>query len=339
MVSSTTTDPSEIYRYRDSIYAVDLMTAAIVEFNFYTELAKKELTGDELAQRFGISARPLDVLLTLSKALGLVEERNGIFTATTKAKEFLVDSSPFSLRPYYASLMDRPVAADFVNVLRTGKPANWSSSKKQMEWTKAMETDDFAQKFTAAMDCRGTYLGPALAKAVDLSGNRKLLDIAGGSGIYACGLVQEHAHLQTAVFEKPPVDLIAREMIESRGFAGKVDVIPGDMFKEPFPPGFDAHLLSNVVHDWDIPEVKMLLKKSAQSLESGGKLIIHDAHLNPSKDGPLAVAEYSCILMHSTEGRCYSVAEMQEWLSEAGFDEPVFIPTMVNRSALVAMKR
>lgn len=333
-----TADPSDIYKYRDSIYAVDLLTAAVVEFNFYTELAKNEGTATEIEVRFGIASRPLDVLLTLSKALGLVGESNGVFKATRKAREFLADGSLVSLRPYYASLMDRPVAGDFVNVLRTGRPANWSSSKKQMEWTKAMETEGFAEKFTAAMDCRGAYLAPVLAQRLDLSSNRQLLDIAGGSGIYACGIVDHHKHLLAAVFEKPPVDTIAREMIASRGFADRVDVVAGDMFKEAIPTGFDVHLLSNVVHDWDIPEVKLLLQKSFEALPPGGKLIIHDAHLNESKDGPIGVAEYSCILMHSTEGRCYSISEMQQYLTEIGFTGVIYVDTVVNRSALVTTK-
>ena len=48
-----------------------------------------------------------------------------------------------------------------------------------------MEGEDFATKFTAAMDCRGVYLGPAMAQKIDCTGHHRLLDIAGGSGIYA----------------------------------------------------------------------------------------------------------------------------------------------------------
>ena len=37
----------------------------------------------------------------------------------------------------------------------------------------------------------------------------------------------------------------------------------------------DIVLLSNVLHDWDFPEVRALLEKSARSLRSGDLLIIH----------------------------------------------------------------
>lgn len=31
----------------------------------------------------------------------------------------------------------------------------------------------------------------------------------------------------------------------------RIDVITGDMFAEPLPAGFDVHLYSHVLHDWD----------------------------------------------------------------------------------------
>ena len=36
---------------------------------------------------------------------------------------------------------------------------------------------------------------------------------------------------------------------------------------------------------------------------------MHDVHLNADKSGPLAAAMYSALLMHCTEGRCFSVSE------------------------------
>jgi SAM-dependent methyltransferase len=225
-----------------------------------------------------------------------------------------------------------------VTVLRTGKPANWASPKNEKEWAKAMETDAFAGQFTAAMDSRGVYLGPALAKRLDFSGYRHLLDIAGGSGIYACALVAHHPHLRATVLEKPPVDRITRQSLAARGFADRIDVRAGDMFAEPFPDGYDVHLLSNVLHDWDVDRVEELLRKSFAALPRGGMLIVHDAHINPAKTGPLPVAAYSALLMTITEGKCYSEKEMTDYLTRAGFSEITYSPTAADRSVISAKK-
>src|SRR5512140_2959226 len=109
------------------------------------------------------------------------------------------------------------------------------------------------------MDCRGAFLGPALARSLDLARHTHLLDIAGASGIYASAVVAAHPHLRATVFEKPPVDAVARRVIARRGETDRVTVVAGDMWSDPFPPDCDVHLLSHVLHDWDEPDVRRLL--------------------------------------------------------------------------------
>ncbi|WP_414660274.1 methyltransferase [Horticoccus sp. 23ND18S-11] len=332
------TDPLELYRYRDGLYAADLLTAAITEFDFFTWLAARPADLAAICAGLGLAARPTDVMLTLFTADGLIRQADGRFELTAMAREHLVSTSPFFLGPYYASLKERPVARDFVKILRTGKPANWGSYQHEKPWTDAMLTDEFATTFTAAMDCRGIYLGPALAKKLDARHATRLLDIAGGSGIYACAITAQHPHLTATVFERPPVDRIARTMIQKRGCAARVSVVAGDMFADPLPDGYDLHLYSNVLHDWDTEKVGPLLTASFRALKSGGTLLVHDAHIHATKDGPLPVARYSAMLMSVTEGKCYSIAEMSALLGDAGFKDVHYEPTVADRSVITARK-
>jgi SAM-dependent methyltransferase len=333
------TDPLEIYRYRDGLYAVDLLTAALTEFDFFTWLAAHPSDTATICRELGISERPTDVMLTLFAANDFVRCVAGVFEVTSLAREHLVSTSPWYLGPYYASLKERPVVRDFVKILRTGKPANWGSYQHQKEWSAAMLTDEFATTFTAAMDCRGFYLGAALARQLNPRECTRLLDIAGGSGIYACAITARHPQISATVFERPPVDAIARTMIQKRGFAEKVSVVAGDMFTQPLPADFDLHLYSNVLHDWDVEKVRALLASSFTALKPGGMLVVHDAHLNAGKTGPLPVAKYSALLMSVTEGKCYSTAEMETLLDEAGFCDCHYEPTVADRSFMSAQKR
>ncbi|MBI2928264.1 MAG: methyltransferase [Verrucomicrobia bacterium] len=331
-------DPTEIYRYRDGLHAVDLLAAALVEFDLFSRLAKRAADLPTICRELGLQERALDVALTLFVADGFLRREGEVIHVTELAREFLVRGSPWFVGPYYAALKDRPVAQDYVKVLRTGKPANWGSLRNEKEWVSAMEEESFARNFTAAMDCRGVYLGRVLAEKLDCRGCTHLLDVAGGSGIYACCLVARHSHLRATVLEKPPVDKVAARAIAERGCADRVSVVAGDMFTDAWPTTADAHLLSNVLHDWDVPVVKQLLRSSFAALPPGGLLVIHDAFLNADKSGPVAVARYSALLMHATEGRCYSVAEMEAWLREAGFGEVNYFPTAVDRGAMTARK-
>ena len=332
-------DPLRLYRYRDGLYAVDLLTAAIVYLDFFTWLGKNPSRREEICASLKIAERPADVMLTLFVANGFVTETDGLYRNTELAAEFLIAGSRLFMGPYYASLQERPVTKNFIEVLRHDKPAKWGGFQGEQDWHKAMETESFARSFTAAMDCRGRYLGQALARRLDCRAHHHLLDIAGGSGVYACEITAAHPHLSATVLEKPPVDQLARRLIKEQGCCSKVNVATGDMFGSDWPRDCDMHLFSNVLHDWDDSKVRWLLGASSQHLPAGGMIVIHDMHLNEEKTGPLPVAEYSCLLMHSTEGRCYSIRELTTWLTEAGFDRVQWEPTAADRSFISARKR
>lgn len=337
LLEEPVSDPLSLYRMRDGLYAVDLLTAAVVHLDFFTWLADHPSTPGTIRAHFGLEERPVDVMLTLFNAMDLTTMAGGVVHCTLRGREHLSSKSKWNLAPYYASLKDRPQTLDMLKVLRTGKPANWGSYDPQA-WAQAMERPDFAGPFTAAMDCRGVLLGRALAAALDLSDRKALLDVAGGSGIYSCCMVARHTHLRAAVLERPPVDRIARESIAKQGGEGKVDVIAGDMFKIEWPRGFDTILISNVLHDWETPVVEDLLHRAFRALPPGGLLIIHDAFINVEKTGPLPVAQYSALLMSLTEGKCYSIGEMRVLLNDTGFEWSAKASTAVDRGYITAVK-
>jgi SAM-dependent methyltransferase len=333
------TDPSALIRSRDELYADDMFIAALNGLDFFTWLDTTAATIDDIARHFDFHTRPVDVMTTLFVAKGLLQRQDDRLALTPVAREHLVRGSHWYLGPYFPKVSDRPIAQDLLDILRSGKPANFASRKDQADWHKAMETESFAEEFIAAMDVRGRLLAQALAKNLDLSGRTALLDVAGGSGVYACSFVAHAPALRAAVFEKAPVDKVAQRAIRSRGFDDRVSVLTGDMLEAPLPGGYDVHLMSNVLHDWDIPIVRQLLAASARALAPGGLLVIHDAFLNRDKTGTLPIAAYSVLLMHVTQGRCYSVAEMEGWLIEAGFANVREVPSFAGRSALVAERR
>ena len=149
--------------------------------------------------------------------------------------------------------------------------------------------------------------------------------------------LREGAHRE-ARLERAPVDAIARKEIEKHSLQEKIDVITADMFDVDWPD-CDVLLLSNVLHDWDFPEVRTLLEKSARALPTGGLVVIHEAFINNDKTGPLPVAEYSALLMNVTQGKCYTPAEYGEILAESGFEVGEYQDTIADRGFMTAVKR
>jgi predicted O-methyltransferase YrrM len=341
MTPAPLTDPTAIYRSRESLTAIDALTAAIVHLDLFTALADNPADLPTICRRFSIHPRPTDTLCTLLLANGLLRrDGNGVLHVTDTAREFLVSGSPFDARPYYASIADKPGVADFLTVLRTDRPANWPGEEGEADWHAAMRTEAFAESFTAAMDCRGRVLGPGLAAALagGQPGNppRRLLDIGGGSGVYAIAVASAFPETRATVLEASPVDGIARRTISAAGLDGRIDVVTADMFTDPWPADHDTHLFSNVLHDWNETDCRRLLAKSVAALPDGGRLLIHDMLLDDDKSGPLWAAEYAVLLTTVTQGRLYSASEIGGWLAELGMRIVARAPTALGRSVLVA---
>jgi predicted O-methyltransferase YrrM len=322
-------DPAAIYRYRDCLAAADCLCAAIVHLDLFTLLERQPNDVSGICRALAIQARPVEVMLTLCAANGLVaRDPQGVYRVTGLAREFLVAGAACDARPYYASMAGRPGVADWLKVLRTGRPANWPGVEGEADWHAAMRTEEFAESFTAAMDCRGRVLAAPLAAACGLADARRLLDVGGGSGVYAIAAVEAHPALRATVLEHPPVDRIARRAIATAGCGDRVSVVVADMFAVAWPVDHDVHLFSNVLHDWDEPDCRRLLERSAASLPAGGRIVVHDMFLDDAKDGPLWAAEYSVLLAGVTNGRLYAAGEIAAWGQALGFvaSKPVSLP-------------
>jgi hypothetical protein len=301
--------------------------------------ANPGLSVGEIADRLEIQERPADVMLTLCQAYGFVTGHPGAVRLTPMGREHLVKGSPWFLGPYFVPVRDTPVVRAFLDVLKTGKPGNWQAKSDGKDWHQSMLDPEFAREFTALMNSRGLVFGQALARGLAplLGARRTLLDVAGGSGIYSSTLVAHHPQLRATVLEQAPVDAITRAEIARHGLDGKVDVVTADMFASDWPQS-EIILLSNVLHDWDFPVVKQLLEKAAAALGPGGLLVVHDAFIRDDKAGPVAVAEYSALLMNITQGKCYTPAEFGGLMAESGFVVGSYQDTVAHRGFMTALK-
>ncbi|RYD67900.1 MAG: methyltransferase [Verrucomicrobiaceae bacterium] len=335
-----TTDPGGILELRDRQFAAELIATALLHLDLFTWLeANSGASVGHISTHFDIKERPADVMLTLCQSYGFVTGHPDAVSLTPLGREHLVKGSPWFLGPYFVPVRDTPVVRGFLDVLKTGKPGNWQAKSDGKDWHQSMLDPEFAREFTELMNSRGLVFGQGLALGLAplLGERRTLLDVGGGSGIYSSALVAHHPQLKATVLEQSPVDAITRSEIARHGLEGKVEVVTADMFENDWPQS-DIVLLSNVLHDWDVPEVRLLLAKAAKALTADGLLVIHDAFIRDDKSGPTAVAEYSALLMNITQGKCYTPAELGALLEEVCFSVGLYQDTVANRGFMTGIK-
>lgn len=338
------TDPTPIFELFRGSYGTELLTAAVAHFGVFRRLAESPLGEDELGAALGLAARPRVVLLTALRAMGLLQTNaEGALEPTELAREHLLSGASFDVGDYIGLAAGSPGVLEMVERLRTNRPAG-SDAEQGAAFIyrdgieSAMEQEASARHFTLALAGRAKNVAPVLAERISLEGVDRLLDVGGGTGIYSIALLQRHPRLQAVVFDRPEVLKVAVEMAAAYGVADRLQCTAGDMFTDPLPTDCQAALLSNVLHDWDVPECEKLVERCADVLPSTGRLLIHDVFLNDALDGPLPIALYSAALFTLTEGRAYSAAEYAAMLTAAGLTPGGITPTLIHCGVLTATK-
>jgi len=338
------TDPTPIFELFRGSYATELLTAAVAHLHVFDLLAAAPLPFDSLRERLGLAERPASVLITALRAMGLLGmDSQGALHLTDLAREHLVRDGAFDISDYLGLAAESPGVLHMVERLRSNRPAGADAAEGAAfiyrdGLASAMEKQEPAVRLTLSLAGRARNVAPALAQQAALDEARLLVDVGGGSGLYAIACLQRYPRLRAIVWDRPEVLRVAEQMAREHGVADRLEALPGDMFVDPVPAGADALLLSNVLHDWDVPECRALVRRCAGALEPGGRLLIHDVFLNDALDGPLPIALYSAALFTLTEGRAYSAAEYRAWLHEAGLSTSAVRPTLVHCGVLAGVR-
>jgi hypothetical protein len=173
------------------------------------------------------------------------------------------------------------------------------------------------------------------------------LDIGAGTGFYTYEWLLANPAATATVFDRPAVLTVAEEFLDTfsksnrRGadrVKERVSFLAGDMLTDELPQA-DILLAASVFHDWPTETCMVLAKRFAAAVRPGGELWVHDAFLNDTLDGPLAVTDYSAMLFINTKGRAYCRKEYRQWFSQSGLTPTSEnIPTLMDYGLIYASK-
>lgn len=321
-------DPAPITRYLRAKASSHLLVAAIHHLNVFEELNEGPMSMNELQQKLHLKERPAMVLFPSLCAMGLVQFNTEAQLQLTELGKFLTASHPANLIGYAGLEKQDAGVLQMTEWLRNDGPENTSAGFSYIKDEAApspMDDPEAARFFTMALAGRARYLSPVVAGSMTKR-NGNFLDIAGGTGYYTYEWLIANPGSRATIFDRPEVLKIAAELLddfcnqksrEADTLKDRVTFMPGDMLTDDLPKA-DVLLAASVFHDWPVETCERLAQKFAEAINPGGELWIHDAFLNDTLDGPLAVTDYSAMLFLGTKGRAYSRKEYRTWFSNVG---------------------
>ncbi len=314
----------------DVIFGVSGYPAVLLahKLKIFPLLADKPHALSEICEALKITRRPAEALLSVCASLGLVQVQEGCYSLTALAEDYLLESSP----TYFGGgELDLTIANYYVYSLESLEKAVLTDTpqiygREREAFKSHAERAELARDFTRAM--HSTSMGPALAwpDILELSGQRLMLDVGGGSGAHCIGATLRWPGLHAVVLDTPPVCEVAEEFIARYSLQSRIRTEARDMWQDSFPDA-DLHFYSMIYHDWPPEKCRFLTGKSFASLPPGGRIVIHEMLYNDDKTGPFPVAAFNIVMLLWTEGQQYSGAELSSMLREAGFIDLEVKPT------------
>lgn len=310
--------PGPLMQLSSGFWAFKTLAAAH-ELGLFEHLASgRGTTVQELADAFGLDPRPAEMLLTGCASLGLLDKKAGRYRNAPASEAYLVPGKPHYFGGWI-EMADKRLYAGWgklADALRTNRPTTWNPETQASLFDG--EDPKMLSLFWEAMHSLSTMTARALGGAFDFGAHRRLLDIGGGSGAFDIELCGQYPDLHASVFDLPHVADIAASKVAQAGLSHRIDTVGGTFFGE-FPTGYDVHLFSMIMHDWNEAKNKALLRSSYDTLPPGGVVVISELLVDDDKSGPAPAALMSLNMLIETEGRNYTAAEYTVWLREAGF--------------------
>lgn len=284
------------------------------DLEIFGTLSPKPRTYSEVASGLGLSKRGTEILLDALVALGLLIKEGGYYRNSLEAEEFLVPEKPTYRGHFFKMMHDlwRPWS-ELEHAVQHGCP-------KESFAEQLFRSEKYNRQFILGTENMKRDVAEEIAHQLDLCNVRHMLDLGGGSGIYAITFAKKFPQLKATVFDLPLTIKVAEEMIAHHRMEDRVKVMIGDFWKDEISSGYDLVWISSIIHAFSAEENPRLIKKAFSALERGGQIILCDYFLQEDKTGPLFAALFSVnFLAVSQGGRNYTYQEASQWLKEAGF--------------------
>ncbi len=286
------------------------------DLDVFTLLHKRPMTAEQLAGKLKSSARAVEVLLDALAALGAIKKSAAeppVYAVPPRLAEALTEDAKRGvlgmLRHQGACLRKW---SDLAAVVLSGKPAQKRPSVRGHEGD--------MESFIRAMHEVSSPLAAPLVKSLGRLKFKRLLDLGGASGTWTVPLLKRAPGASATIFDLPHVIPMARRSLAKLGLADRVKLVPGSFYTDQLPPGHDLAWVSAIVHQNSRAQNRAMFKKIYAALVPGGRMLIRDVVLEPSRTRPVHGALFAVNMLVGTQGgSTFTFRELAEDLRTAGF--------------------
>lgn len=336
-------DPSHILQVGMGFFASKTLLSA-VELGLFTELAKRPMTGAEIAANLGLHPRAIpDFPDSLVALKFLKRSGDGSFARYSNTREgaaFLDRNSP----QYIGGILEMSNArlyrfwADLTAALKTGSPQNEVRHTGQPLFATLCETPERLEQFMNAMSGISAGNFAAFARKFKFSRYRTLCDAGGATGQLSCVVAKAHPHMRCTSADLPKVTAIAKRRIEAAGLGARVTAVDCDFFVDPLPKA-DVVTMGMILHDWNLAKKKLLIRKAYDALPPGGAFVAIETLIDDARcENALGLLMSLNMLIEFGDAFDYTGADFVGWCREAGFRKFRTLPLAGPYSAGVAYK-
>lgn len=299
-------------------FAPARVLATGVDLEVFTQIAKGNLTAEDIAIASGASPRGTEILLNSLVGLEFLIKTDHKYQLTPLAKKFLVKGEP----AYYGDFVQHLDGlwepwGNLTEVVRTGKPYRSIEKKEGIEFFQKLVTQLFPMSYPAAR-----YAAEKLGAGKTWK-NLNILDVAAGSG--AWGIAFAECDLSTTVTAQDWPDIldVTKKFVDKFNLSNQYSYLPGDLREVEFGKRlYDLIILGHICHTEGAEKTRVLFSRCHESLKPNGRLLIADMIPDDERKTEVFPLLFAVnMLINTTEGNTFTMAEYNKWLREAGFSD------------------
>lgn len=250
---------------------------AATQLGIADALAAGPLTADELGRKVGADPDAVARLMRLLISQGVFRRRSGNRFALNALGDTLRSDAPVSMAGaalFFGSKEHREHWTSLVDSIRTGK-ASVPAIRGMEFFEYVAENPEFAGLFNDAMSSTSEMLEAALVAVADLGRFRTIADVGGGHGRLLAAMLAAAPDARGVLADLPDVVAGAPAVFAECGVTERVRIEGGSFF-DGVPPGADAYVMKNVLHDWDDDKATDILRNIRAVSDSGTTLLLFE---------------------------------------------------------------